>query len=202
MEFTEGLQKLFRLEGEGYEPNLDGGTYSGITQATYDHYRAFCGLTLQSVGDISQSEISEIYYRNYWLPLYCQQLPDGIDFAVFQAGVNQGVGTAAKMLQRIVGAKVDGYVGPQTIARVQAYVTANGTQALADAYFAAQKATYSAVIAANPDKEIYWQGWLNRIESTSAMISDALSSAVTAIASNPGSAVAVAMTAGLIFFSC
>jgi lysozyme family protein len=44
------------------------------------------------------------------------QLPPGVDYAVFDYGVNSGVVRAARVLQRIVGVEQDGKIGPITLA--------------------------------------------------------------------------------------
>ena len=46
----------------------------------------------------------------------CDNLPAGVDYAVFDYGVNSGIARAARVLQRLVGTSVDGEVGPDTIA--------------------------------------------------------------------------------------
>jgi lysozyme family protein len=46
-------------------------------------------------------------------------LPVGLDYAVFDYGVNSGIGRAAKVLQRLVSVPDDGIVGPLTIAAVR-----------------------------------------------------------------------------------
>jgi lysozyme family protein len=63
-----------------------------------------------------QDQVEAIYRQNYWNALRCDALPAGVDYAVFDYGVNSGIGRAAKVLQRLVAAAVDGEVGPATIA--------------------------------------------------------------------------------------
>ena len=46
---------------------------------------------------------------------YCQDLPNGVDWAVFDWAVNSGTGRAAKALQRTVGSLEDGVIGVQTL---------------------------------------------------------------------------------------
>ena len=45
-----------------------------------------------------------IYRLKYWNALACDQLPAGLDYAVFDYGVNSGAGRAARVLRRLVGA--------------------------------------------------------------------------------------------------
>src|SRR5690606_10887140 len=48
-------------------------------------------------------------------------LPSGVDYAVFDFSVNSGVSRAAKYLQALVGVAQDGVIGPKTLAAVAAY---------------------------------------------------------------------------------
>ena len=63
-----------------------------------------------------QKEIEAIYRQKYWDALRCDELPAGVDYAVFDYGVNSGIRRAAKVLQRLIGVDVDGEIGPNTIA--------------------------------------------------------------------------------------
>lgn len=93
-----------------------GRTSRGITQAEWDKWRA-SGLNLpDDVWQAPQSQILIIYKQDYWDVLCCDQLPAGVDYAVFDFGVNSGNARAAKFLQAIVGADQDGEIGPDTIA--------------------------------------------------------------------------------------
>ena len=57
----------------------------------------------------------DIYRSKYWDAMCCDNLPAGVDYAVFDYGVNSGIVRAARVLQRLVGTSVDGEVGPDTI---------------------------------------------------------------------------------------
>jgi lysozyme family protein len=63
-----------------------------------------------------QNQVEAIYRQNYWNALRCDDLPAGVDYAVFDYGVNSGIGRTAKVLQRLVDVAVDGEVGPGTVA--------------------------------------------------------------------------------------
>jgi len=47
-------------------------------------------------------------------------LPEGVDYAVFDLAVNSGTGRAAKTLQQALGVTADGQIGPATIAACKA----------------------------------------------------------------------------------
>jgi lysozyme family protein len=96
-----------------------GATNMGVTQRVYDGYRARRGLHKQSVRAITADEVAEIYKRQYWDAVKADDLPAGVDYAVFDYAVNSGPGRAVKDLQREVGATVDGVMGFRTLAAVQ-----------------------------------------------------------------------------------
>ena len=95
------------------------GTMDGIIQVEYDLYRTQRNLPRQDVRLISQDEGDDIYYNNYWLP-YCPELAPGLDMAVFDSEVNEGVREAVKILQFSLGLANDGQWGPKTDAAVKA----------------------------------------------------------------------------------
>lgn len=92
-----------------------GATNQGVTQAVYDAYRKLKGLPLQSVKLISSAEVAEIYQKQYWRQVKGDDLPAGLDYAVFDFGVNSGVSRAIRYLQRLVGVEDDGVIGNATL---------------------------------------------------------------------------------------
>ena len=114
--YDECLRRLLIHEG-GYtnHPADPGGpTNFGIT--IYD-YRKYVkpGATASDVRDMSVNEAKSIYRAKYWDAQRCDDLPSGVDYAVFDYGVNSGIGRSAKVLQRVLGARVDGAIGDATI---------------------------------------------------------------------------------------
>ena len=79
-------------------------------------------LPTQSVRAIADSEVAAIYKNLYWDRISGDNLPAGVDFAVFDFAVNSGVSRAAKMLQSVVGVTQDGVIGPATIEATKTYV--------------------------------------------------------------------------------
>lgn len=98
--FQIALNFTLRWEG-GYvhhEKDPGGATMMGITQATYDGWRQGKGLSKQPVKSISQDEVEQIYYENYWLRAGCDQTePLALAVSIFDMAVNSGVGTALSM---------------------------------------------------------------------------------------------------------
>ena len=92
-----------------------GATNQGVTQRTYDAYRRRIGHATQSVRLIDNVERDTIYRVQYWDAIKGDDLPSGVDAAVYDFAVNSGPSRAAKYLQRIVGVKQDGVIGLQTL---------------------------------------------------------------------------------------
>lgn len=97
-----------------------GATNMGVTQRTYNAYRARRGLPAQSVRGIASDEVAEIYKTQYWDAVRADDLPAGLDYAVFDYAVNSGPSRAMKDLQREVGAAPDGINGMRTMEGVNA----------------------------------------------------------------------------------
>jgi lysozyme family protein len=118
--FDDALRLVLAHEG-GYvnHPADPGGeTNFGVTKAVYDAYRARKNLKARSVKAITKAESAEIYRAQYWDAVRGDQLPAGVDYAVFDYAVNSGPGRAVKDLQRALGCMVDGVVGVATLAAV------------------------------------------------------------------------------------
>lgn len=52
---------------------------------------------------LTNADVEPIYRKLYWLKTHCQELPSGVDWAVFDYAVSAGPSRAAKALQRAVG---------------------------------------------------------------------------------------------------
>ena len=122
--YAQALKQVLKYEG-GYvdHPQDPGGpTNKGVTQAVYDGWRKANNLAIQSVRNISDSEVASIYKNLYWDKICGDDLPSGVDFAVFDCAVNSGVSKASKTLQSVVGVTQDGVIGPATIQAAKTYV--------------------------------------------------------------------------------
>ena len=94
-----------------------GATMRGVTQAVWEDW-VDRPVTEDEMKSLTVADVTPIYKQNYWDRVKADDLPSGVDFAVFDLAVNGGVGRGAKMLQAVVGVKQDGGIGPQTLAAV------------------------------------------------------------------------------------
>ena len=116
--FNRALAAVLVHEG-GYinHPKDPGGaTNKGITYRTYNAWRKSQGQKPQDVRKITDKEVAAIYKKQYWDAVKADELPSGLDYCVFDYGVNSGPGRAAKDLQRVLGVTPDGSVGSNTLA--------------------------------------------------------------------------------------
>jgi lysozyme family protein len=106
--YDESLRRLLAHEG-GYNnhPSDPGGpTNFGITIHDYRRY-VKPGATAADVRSMRLDEAKRIYRETYWNALRCDDLPAGLDYAVFDYGVNSGIGRSGKVLRRVVGLPAD-----------------------------------------------------------------------------------------------
>jgi lysozyme family protein len=101
--YDDALARLLVHEG-GYtnHPADPGGpTNFGIT--IYD-YRKYVkpDATAADVRAMKLSEAKGIYRAKYWDAQRCDELPAGVDYAVFDYGVNSGIGRSGKVLRRVL----------------------------------------------------------------------------------------------------
>jgi lysozyme family protein len=129
------------------DPNDPGGTTKyGIDQR--DHP----GI---NVAALTERQATEIYRREVWNKCRCENLKAPWDLAVFDSCVNPGF-KSIRFLQQVVGSKIDGFIGPVTIAKVN---SASIDQLFE--FLDLRESYYEALPARL--KEHYLKGWLNRV---------------------------------------
>lgn len=120
--FAEALQKVLRHEG-GYvnHPDDPGGiTNLGVTKKVWEEWVGH-PVDEKAMRNLTPAAVAPMYRKKYWDKIKGDDLPTGVDYAVFDAAVNSGAGRAAKWLQACVGVEVDGGIGPKTLAAVAAF---------------------------------------------------------------------------------
>lgn len=115
------LALVFKEEG-GYanDPHDPGKrTNHGVTQETWEEYVGR-PVTEEEMKNLTVQDVTPLYKKNYWNACRCDDLPEGVDYAVFDLSVNSGVRRAAKTIQAVLGVVADGKIGPVTIAACEA----------------------------------------------------------------------------------
>lgn len=115
------LSLVFEVEG-GYvnDPNDPGrATNMGITQKTLSDWRGE-EVGPEDVAQLTKQEATNIYLARYWQAVRGDQLPSGLDVYCADFAVGSGPARAAKILQTLVGAEADSFIGPLTMQAVRA----------------------------------------------------------------------------------
>jgi lysozyme family protein len=117
--FDKVMPHVFLTEG-GYvdHPNDPGGaTNLGITFAVLQKWRGH-KISKQNVRDLNKPEARLIYKAWYWDKIKLDQMPAGVDWAVFDFSINSGPSRAVKGLQTALNVTSDGVLGPITMSRL------------------------------------------------------------------------------------
>lgn len=138
---------LTREGGLKEDPDDPGGlTNFGISQ------RAFPALDIRK---LTREGAITLYRTYYWEPSRATRLPAPLDLYLFDSAVNQGVGTAVRLLQKAVDVAQDGVIGPVTLGAI----THLGAKDAA-AQFMTQRALHYVSLGT------FWkfgEGWFNRL---------------------------------------
>lgn len=120
-EFTTQIQNYILASEGGYvdlKADPGGATNLGITHKTLAAWRGK-PVTKQDVRNLTKKEALDIYEAQYWKAVGADKLPEGLDYAVADYGINSGPARAVKDLQRVLGVSADGVIGVQTLAALK-----------------------------------------------------------------------------------
>jgi lysozyme family protein len=164
--FKRSLSLVLAHEGGWADNSKDpgGATMKGVTLT---NFRKFVkpNATKDDLRKITDAQLATVYRRFYWDEIAGSQLPDGIDFAVFDYAVNSGPSRAAKALQKVVGVAQDGKIGPATLTAIKAMDEVTVIQALCDERLAFMKRAKGSAGALKG--KLLWptfgKGWSKRV---------------------------------------
>lgn len=116
--FAEALQALLKHEGGYVFHKLDPGgmTNLGVTKRVWEEWVAH-PVDEKAMRSLTPALVAPLYKAKYWDKVRGDDLPTGVDLAVFDFAVNSGPGRAAKTLQRVLELPEDGVIGPKTLAK-------------------------------------------------------------------------------------
>lgn len=117
--FDSALKAMLHHEG-GWSFHKDdpgGMTNLGVTKRVWEEWVGHA-VDEKTMRALTPEMVGPMYKAKYWDKIKGDDLPSGVDYAVFDAAVNSGPGRAAKWLQGCVGVEQDGGIGPKTLAAV------------------------------------------------------------------------------------
>jgi len=154
--FAEALQHVLKHEGGFVNHPADPGgmTNLGCTKKVWEEH---CGHPVDEkvMRSLTPADVAPLYKRKYWDKVQGDELPDGVDYAVFDAAINSGPGRAAKWLQATIGVDVDGGIGPKTLAAVKAF---NSKQLVED--YSKRRLSFMMDL---PTWGTFGKGWTRRV---------------------------------------
>jgi lysozyme family protein len=153
---------VMQSEG-GYSNDVNdpgGETNHGVTKGAW---QAYIGRHVHDgeMRELTLEMVEPFYKSRYWDVNRCDELPAGVDYVVFDFGVNAGVKRAAKFLQQALGLEQDGSIGEGTIEAVKNV----NAQELVAAFSQVKNQFYNHQAQTNPHLEKFLHGWLNRVAS-------------------------------------
>jgi lysozyme family protein len=160
--FSYWLAFILRAEcdldenGNIKEENLGDGagiTFAGTTQRDDGYDPETC----------TPDWVAKTYHDRYWVSVHAPDLPWGIGEETANIAVNEGIGTAGKILQQTLsdmGARigVDGKIGPATEETAASFDADSVLRSLA----AHNDEHYTSIARIHPDDLRFLRGWLNR----------------------------------------
>ena len=124
--FEFALEHALKSEG-GFSnhPRDPGGmTNLGVTKRVWEEWVGH-PVDEKAMRALTPELVAPLYKAKYWDKIKGDELPNGVDYIVFDAAINSGPGRAAKWLQTVVGAVPDGAIGAGTLAKVAAMPAAD-----------------------------------------------------------------------------
>ena len=131
-----------------------GATNLGCTKDTWE---AWVGhpVTKDDIKALTPNDVMPLYKAKYWDTIKGDDLPEGVDYAVFDFAINSGPSRAAKALQSVLSVTVDGQIGSATL---RALETANPRE-VATAVCEARLAFLQSL----PTYGTFGKGWSRRV---------------------------------------
>jgi lysozyme family protein len=154
-----------RDKGNSLPDGRKGSTMLGVTQFNWEQHVGH-EVTHDHMRRLTPADVEPLYKKKYWDVVRADELPSGIDYLVFDMGVNAGPGRAIKLMQTALGVPADGGFGAMTMAAVLAADPVK----LIDDFSQAKEDFYRSLDSFT----VYGTGWLNRVAAVKLKASSML----------------------------
>jgi len=126
------------------------------------------------IPSLTLDQATAIYRDAEWTLCRCDLLPIGIDTAVFDCAVNNGIHMSAILLQRSLLAcgfslTIDGLIGSQTLGQLT-FACTSSKPALIENLLDLRRNLYSEIVLLHPGDSQFLDGWLNRVNDLEQFI--------------------------------
>lgn len=134
-------------------------TMKGITIGTYQKFYGY-SKTCTDLKCITDDEWLAIFKNGYWDPMCGDSIKNqSIANIIVDWAWMSGVKTVSKKIQKILGVKDDGIVGPITMSSINSMEQ----KPLFDKIYKERENFYYNICKNNPSQEVFLKGWLNRL---------------------------------------
>lgn len=113
------------------------------------------------IAELDWDGAKSIYEQKYWLVGKCDQLPEKVAFAHFDACINHGTKGSAVLLQQALGVVQDGALGPKTLEAVGKL----SPEYLVKLMIQKRRERFKFICMKNPSQSKFLAGWLARCDS-------------------------------------
>lgn len=160
--FDRALAAVLKHEGGfvNHPKDPGGATNKGITLGTFRRWLKN-DATVADLKKITPEQVARIYRLHYWNAIRGDDLPAGLDYAVFDFAVNSGPSRAARYLQGLIGVKADGKIGPATLKAIRTHFSRELIHALCD-----QRMSFLRRLKTFPT---FGKGWTRRVDGVRAL---------------------------------
>lgn len=163
MTITENqiIEGIIAREGGYVDHPADRGgpTNYGITLGRLREWRGDPNITANDVRMMRRGEAALIYLNDYIHRPGFHLIPDDhLREHVIDFGVHSGPVTAAIKLQKVVGVKQDGLIGPDTMKAIRRMGAAKASNLL----MAERIKLFGRVVSKDHSQAVFLNGWLNR----------------------------------------
>lgn len=157
--FDEALKAVLKHEG-GFvnHPKDPGGmTNLGVTKRVWEEWvgKPVDEKTMRS---LTPEMVAPMYRKKYWDAVKGDDLPEGLDYLMFDFAVNSGPVRAIRTMQKAMGLTTDGIIGPKTLGVLKD----SNREELVARFSDEKEAFYRAL----PTFSTFGKGWLRRVAET------------------------------------
>lgn len=169
--FNLALSKVLFHEGDYVnDPDDRGGeTYKGIARNSHGSWEGWEIIDKSMKGpafpanlikhDKLQQLVEQFYMETFWQPLKADQIQNQTSAdSVFDFAVNAGISNSTRLVQSIVGTKIDGIIGEITLNKINSMDFAHFQAALT----VAKMEYYMNIIRKRPTNKKFLLGWISR----------------------------------------
>jgi lysozyme family protein len=157
--FDDALKAVLKHEG-GFvnHPKDPGGmTNLGVTKRVWEQWVGG-KVDEKTMRSLTPELVAPMYRKQYWDAVKGDDLPEGLDYLMFDFAVNAGPVRAIRTMQKAMGLTTDGIIGPKTLGVLKD----SNREELVARFSDEKEAFYRAL----PTFSTFGKGWLRRVAET------------------------------------